>query len=272
MDRLLKNIGFTLFFLVAVLILVLFVSVAATFWQSIWINKPLEQLRDLSTSLSQGRYDTILSYQSSDEIGDLVRSFNTMRDDIKERESLVQKANAELSKLNKKLEMVSNTDALTDTANRRLFDEVLAKEVSRNSRQETSIALILCDIDFFKQYNDSYGHQEGDKCLRRVAGAIKKASSRSADLVARYGGEEFAVILPNTSEEQAVKMAQKIQSEVKALEIRHKRSSVSEYVTISLGVVAMVPDRNTTMSALIEDADKALYDAKNEGRNRVCAA
>jgi len=253
-------------------ILVLFVSVAATFWQSIWIRKPLEQLRDLSTSLSQGRYDTILTYQSSDEIGTLVRSFITMREDIKERENQIQKANAKLSKLNEKLEKISNTDALTNTANRRMFDEVLAKEVRRNSRQETSLALILCDIDFFKQYNDTYGHQKGDGCLRKVAVAIKKASSRSADLVARYGGEEFAVILPNTREEQAVQMAQKIQLKVQALKIPHKGSSISNYVTISLGVVAMVPDRNMTMSALIEYADKALYEAKSEGRNRVSAA
>ena len=183
--------------------LVLLVSVIATVWQNYWIQQPLTQLQELSAGMGSGNYDTTLNYQSSDELGNLVRSFVIMREDIKERESEIHEANENLSQLNQKLEQISNTDTLTNLANRRHFDETLAKEISRHSRQSISLALIICDIDYFKQYNDTYGHQQGDKCLRQVANSIKKTSARGEDLVARYGGEEFAVILPNTNEEQA---------------------------------------------------------------------
>jgi len=252
--------------------LVLLVSVIATVWQSYWIQQPLTQLQELSAGMGSGNYDTILNYQSSDELGNLVRSFVTMREDIKERESEIHEANENLSQLNQKLEQISNTDTLTNLANRRHFDETLAKEISRHSRQSIPLALIICDIDYFKQYNDTYGHQQGDKCLRQVANSIKKTSARGEDLVARYGGEEFAVILPNTNEEQASKIAEKIRARVHDLDLSHKTSEVSDHVSVSLGFACVIPDSGTTMSDLIEDADRALYRAKREGRNRVRAA
>ena len=252
--------------------LVLLVSVIATVWQSYWIQQPLTQLQELSAGMGSGNYDTILNYQSSDELGNLVRSFVTMREDIKERESEIHEANENLSQLNQKLEQISNTDTLTNLANRRHFDETLAKEISRHSRQSIPLALIICDIDYFKQYNDTYGHQQGDKCLRQVANSIKKTSARGEDLVARYGGEEFAVILPNTNEEQASKIAEKIRARVHDLDLSHKTSEVSDHVSVSLGFACLIPDSGTIMSDLIEDADRALYRAKREGRNRVRAA
>ena len=252
--------------------LVLLVSVIATVWQSYWIQQPLTQLQELSAGMGSGNYDTILNYQSSDELGNLVRSFVTMREDIKERESEIHEANENLSQLNQKLEQISNTDTLTNLANRRHFDETLAKEISRHSRQSIPLALIICDIDYFKQYNDTYGHQQGDKCLRQVANSIKKTSARGEDLVARYGGEEFAVILPNTNEEQASKIAEKIRARVHDLDLSHKTSEVSDHVSVSLGFACVIPDSGTIMSDLIEDADRALYRAKREGRNRVRAA
>jgi diguanylate cyclase (GGDEF)-like protein len=252
--------------------LVLLVSVIATIWQNYWIQQPLTQLQELSAGMGSGNYDTTLNYQSSDELGNLVRSFVIMREDIKERESEIHEANENLSRLNQKLEQISNTDTLTNLANRRHFDETLAKEISRHSRQSISLALIICDIDYFKQYNDSYGHQQGDKCLRQVANSIKKTSARGEDLVARYGGEEFAVILPNTNEEQASKIAEKIRARVHDLDLSHKTSEVSDHVSVSLGFACVIPDSGTTMSDLIEDADRALYRAKREGRNRVRAA
>lgn len=252
--------------------LVLLVSVIATIWQNYWIQQPLTQLQELSAGMGSGNYDTTLNYQSSDELGNLVRSFVIMREDIKERESEIHEANENLSQLNQKLEQISNTDTLTNLANRRHFDETLAKEISRHSRQSISLALIICDIDYFKQYNDTYGHQQGDKCLRQVANSIKKTSARGEDLVARYGGEEFAVILPNTNEEQASKIAEKIRARVHDLDLSHKTSEVSDHVSVSLGFACVIPDSGTTMSGLIEDADRALYRAKREGRNRVRAA
>lgn len=252
--------------------LVLLVSVIATIWQNYWIQQPLTQLQELSAGMGSGNYDTTLNYQSSDELGNLVRSFVIMREDIKERESEIHEANENLSQLNQKLEQISNTDTLTNLANRRHFDETLAKEISRHSRQSISLALIICDIDYFKQYNDTYGHQQGDKCLRQVANSIKKTSARGEDLVARYGGEEFAVILPNTNEEQASKIAEKIRARVHDLDLSHKTSEVSDHVSVSLGFACVIPDSGTTMSDLIEDADRALYRAKREGRNRVRAA
>ena len=252
--------------------LVLLVSVIATVWQNYWIQQPLTQLQELSAGMGSGNYDTTLNYQSSDELGNLVRSFVIMREDIKERESEIHEANENLSQLNQKLEQISNTDTLTNLANRRHFDETLAKEISRHSRQSISLALIICDIDYFKQYNDTYGHQQGDKCLRQVANSIKKTSARGEDLVARYGGEEFAVILPNTNEEQASKIAEKIRARVHDLDLSHKTSEVSDHVSVSLGFACVIPDSGTTMSDLIEDADRALYRAKREGRNRVRAA
>jgi diguanylate cyclase (GGDEF)-like protein len=252
--------------------LALLVSIAATFWQNYWIQQPLRQLHELSTSISNGNYDSILSHRSSDELGTLVRSFVSMRNEIRKRESEIREANSNLSQLNQKLEQISNTDAITNIANRRHFDEALATEISRHSRQSNPLTLILCDIDYFKLYNDTHGHQQGDKCLRRVAGAISKASARGEDLVARYGGEEFAVILPNTDQQQALKIADKIRARVDDLALPHKRSAVSDHVTVSLGFASVVPDTGTTMSDLIEDADRALYRAKRDGRNRVCAA
>ena len=252
--------------------LVLLVSVIATVWQNYWIQQPLTQLQELSTSMGSGNYDTTLNYQSSDELGNLVRSFVTMREDIKERESEIHEANENLSKLNQKLEQISNTDTVTNLANRRHFDETLAKEISRHSRQSIPLTLIICDIDYFKQYNDTYGHQQGDKCLRQVANAIKKTSARGEDLVARYGGEEFAVILPNTNQEQALIIADNIRRHVHDMGLPHKTSEVSDHVSISLGLACVIPDCGTTMSDLIEDADRALYKAKRDGRNRVQAA
>ena len=222
--------------------------------------------------MGSGNYDTILNYRSSDELGNLVRSFVTMREEIKERESEIHEANENLSRLNQKLEQISNTDAMTNLANRRHFDETLEKEISRHSRQGIPLALIICDIDYFKQYNDTYGHQQGDKCLRQVANSIRKTSARGEDLVARYGGEEFAVILPNTNEEQASTIAEKIRAHVHDLGLSHKTSEISDHVSVSLGLASVIPDSGTTMSDLIEDADRALYRAERDGRNRVRAA
>ena len=175
----------------------------------------------------------------------------------------------QLEQVNQELEELAIIDGLTKIANRRKFDEYIAAEWQRLAREKISLSLILCDIDYFKLYNDTYGHQAGDRCLQQVAQAISKAIKRSADLVARYGGEEFAVILPHTTVEGAEYLAQQIRLQVKALQLPHINSPVDIYLTLSLGVAGCIPERDSSPDALIAAADASLYQAKELGRNRV---
>lgn len=172
---------------------------------------------------------------------------------------------------NQQLRQLAWLDGLTQVANRRRFDEYLQYEWRRLARDQAPLSLILCDVDFFKVYNDTYGHLTGDICLQQVAAAIREAIRRPADLVARYGGEEFAVILPNTPSVGAVHVAEEIQSRVKALKIDHPKSQVCPYVTLSLGVATTIPAPKTSPMILIGLADRALYQAKAEGRDRAVA-
>ncbi|HAG84767.1 MAG TPA: diguanylate cyclase response regulator [Cyanobacteria bacterium UBA12227] len=173
-----------------------------------------------------------------------------------------------LEQANQELQRLATLDGLTGVANRRRFDQYLDNEWWRMIREESPLSLILCDIDFFKKYNDTYGHQAGDACLRRVADALRFCAKRSIDLVARYGGEEFAVILPNTTTVGASQVAEEIREVVNNLEITHRASSVSKYVTLSLGVACMHPSLDTSPTMLIAAADEALYQAKAYGRNQ----
>jgi diguanylate cyclase (GGDEF)-like protein len=176
----------------------------------------------------------------------------------------------ELEAVNQELKRLASHDGLTQVANRRRFDEYLHQEWQRMLREQGSLSLILCDIDCFKLYNDTYGHQAGDDCLRQVAQVIQNAAKRSMDLPARYGGEEFAVVLPNTDEEGAIQVAQEIRKHVKQLEILHETSKVCSLVTVSLGVSTTIPSVITSPELLINAADKALYQAKAAGRDRYC--
>ena len=169
---------------------------------------------------------------------------------------------------NRELQRLAALDGLTVVANRRRFDEYLDDEWQRMAREKLPLSLILGDIDFFKKYNDTYGHQAGDACLRRVADALRFCAKRSVDLVARYGGEEFAVILPNTTADGAFQVAEEIREVVNTLKIAHIQSAVSQHVTLSLGVACMHPMSNTSPAMLIAAADAALYQAKAAGRDR----
>lgn len=174
-----------------------------------------------------------------------------------------------LEESNRKLEVQSITDSLTEIANRRCFDQTLAKEHARHARSRKELSLIFLDIDFFKRYNDHYGHVKGDECLRQVARVIANCANRPADLAARYGGEEFACILPETDLAGAVAIAEKIRRGVIACAMPHQGSGVAECVTISLGVVAGLCLTGDPCTDIVDKADKLLYQAKEHGRNRV---
>ncbi|MDP4126831.1 MAG: diguanylate cyclase [Bacillota bacterium] len=181
----------------------------------------------------------------------------------------LQNEKVQLEKANQELGFLSSVDGLTLIANRRQFDQFLTQTWSLAARNADPIALIMCDIDFFKAYNDHYGHLEGDECLKKVAAALKKSVKRAGDLVARYGGEEFAVVLPKTDSVGAANVAETLRDCVESLEIPHLYSSVTPKITISLGVAIKYATPDVLPETLIQAADKALYQAKENGRNRV---
>ncbi len=178
----------------------------------------------------------------------------------------------ELEKKNAELQRLSAIDGLTGIPNRRSFDEYITKEWRRAVREETCLALLLIDIDFFKKYNDGYGHQGGDDCLQKVAAALAGAMRRSSDMVARYGGEEFAVVLPNTDLDGAMVIAEELRAVVERLALKHEFSGVGDIVSISLGAAGIPPQCGDDSASLIALADAALYEAKEQGRNRCCRA
>ena len=192
----------------------------------------------------------------------LVKMSDRMQNDLNE-------LNAELQKHKEILSQMSYMDGLTGIANRRRFNEAIEEEWRRAARSGTLLGLILLDLDFFKPYNDNYGHSAGDDCLVQVASALSEVVNRPGDLVTRYGGEEFAVLLPETDMSGAANVACRMRDNIEALGVVHGFSSVSAVVTASIGVAAMVPDKGRSYNDLVEAADQQLYAAKEEGRNQV---
>ncbi len=178
----------------------------------------------------------------------------------------------ELKHLRDRLKEQSLVDGLTGLPNRRRFDEQLMAEWSRAKRHGTPLALLMIDIDYFKKYNDTYGHLGGADCLKSVASSLLAQVKRGSDLMARWGGEEFAGLLPETSMDQALAIAETMRVEVQALRIPHESSLVTPFVSISTGVASIAPSDGGSIEALIKSADEALYRAKQGGRNRVEAA
>ena len=188
---------------------------------------------------------------------------------VQQRTRQLAQVSAELTAANKSLEQLSLHDGLTDLANRRYFDKYLASQMAIARRQKRPLALVLCDVDAFKAYNDLYGHQAGDECLKQVAAAIRSCCRRPADMAARYGGEEFAMILPDTALIGASQIAEAARVAVAQLRIPHERTPAASYVTISAGVTVLLQEAASSAKQLISAADENLFQAKRLGRNRI---
>jgi diguanylate cyclase (GGDEF)-like protein len=261
-----------------------------------WLVNPVTALSKASQQITQGNFNHSIQPSRIQELSTLASSFTQMSQELyQSRQQLEtysrsleqtvsdrtqalqqeicqrQAAEAALQSVNQELQRLAYLDGLTQIANRRQFDDRLAIEWRTMKREQSPLSLILCDVDYFKQFNDAYGHQIGDDCLRQVASAIANAACRSADLPARYGGEEFAILLPNTPLEGAVEVAKVIQTYIHYLEIPHRKSEVSLFVTLSFGVMSLIPAEGVLSDELLIGADKALYQSKIEGRDRITA-
>ena len=191
---------------------------------------------------------------------------------VQERTQEIARISIELQTANTELERISLEDGLTGLANRRHFDVYLASQKAFARRYEKSLALVLCDVDCFKAYNDRYGHQAGDECLKSIAATLQSCCQRPADMVARYGGEEFAMILPDTDMAGANRVAEMAREAVALLRTPHDQSDVAPYVSISGGVAARIVKKGSIAPDLLAVADKFLYEVKRLGRNRIISA
>lgn len=190
---------------------------------------------------------------------------------IQQKNVQLHRVNKELEKADQKLERMSLTDSLTCISNRMAFDKTIKTQWNSCKRYFIPMSLIMIDIDFFKAFNDNYGHQQGDECLRKVAAALASCMRRSSDMVARYGGEEFAVIITHMEQKKVLEYAEQLRKSVEQLAITHMYSSVAQYITISLGVHTEVPSEDSSVEKFIKTSDKALYEAK-KSRNSTTVA
>jgi len=192
--------------------------------------------------------------------------------ELKRNRDTLESLGRELVDKNLELKKLAREDGLTALANRRHFNEILEAEIKRAYRTRQFLSLILCDVDYFKRFNDHYGHVAGDKCLQVIGATLLSTFLRAGDLSARYGGEEFAVILPETTPDNAEKLAEKLRQKIIAQAIPHARSEALEVVSFSIGVIGAQVTRERNAEWFISEADKALYLSKENGRNRVTAA
>lgn len=255
-------------------LLSLFRSDPATKSVPIIVLSTKEDPKVKSEAFAIGASDYLVKFPDSIEVLARIRAHSRSYLAQQQRDKAylaLRQMKVELERKNAELEALSCRDGLTGILNRRGFDDYLSKEWLRAVREPRELGLLLIDIDFFKPFNDNYGHQGGDECLRRVAQALGASLKRPSDIVARYGGEEFAVVLPDTSLGGASKIAEELRAGVEALNVPHAYSQATDHVTISIGVASIIPSPNQTPEELIEIADKGLYEAKHQGRNGFCA-
>lgn len=256
--------------LVGLLGIVAAVLLSYLLWRS--ISEPLKQLMGLIQDAEAGRAATQMTHLGQDELTLLSRNFADLSIKVRREHELLEERvlarTHELEQANLKLAELSTTDALTGIANRRRFDEMLTHEWRRAARLRQPLALAMIDIDWFKKFNDHYGHQAGDECLRRVASVLGMCVLRPGDLVARYGGEEFVFLVPSTDGGSALRIARNFCEALQALSLPHALSSFT-CVTASVGVAAIIVQESSSPDSLVLAADRALYQAKALGRNQA---
>jgi diguanylate cyclase (GGDEF)-like protein len=233
-------------------------------WTAIIFLSVMSKDEDLARGIEVGGDDYIMKPVGSVVVQAKVRAMYRL---VQMQRALVKLA-GQLNDANQELQRLSMTDGLTGIANRRMFDESLAREWRRCLRHKKPMSIVMLDVDWFKKYNDRYGHQDGDECLRAVAGELARAAPRPSDLVARYGGEEFVMILGDTEEDGALWVANRIRQHVDDLMLPHK-DSLFGHVTVSCGVSSVIPSNDLSVEALVKSADNALFLSKNQGRNTV---
>ena len=215
-----------------------------------------------------GKLYQVLTLQNTE----LAKANARLEERVQQRTAELAQSNAELREANERLELFSQTDGLLQIANRGYFDKRLVEACSDAFRSRSPLGLLMIDVDFFKRYNDHYGHQAGDACLKLIAATVSGAMLRGTDLLARYGGEELVVILPDTDWQGTQQVAERVLDAVTALALPHARSDVAGHVTVSIGGTSRIPSYGTAGETLLTEADAALYRAKEAGRNRVVMA
>jgi diguanylate cyclase (GGDEF)-like protein len=233
-------------------------------WTAIIFLTSMAKDEDLARGIEVGGDDYLMKPVSEVVLQAKIRA---MRRLVEMQRALVD-VSYQLNAANKELQRLSTTDGLTGIANRRMFDELSIREWRRCERKQKPLSLVLVDVDYFKLFNDKYGHQVGDACLREIAAQVAKAAPRATDLAARYGGEEFVLVLGETDVDGAKWVANRLRQQVAELNITHTATS-SRHVTISCGVASVMPEGELTLDVLLKSADRALYQAKAAGRDRV---
>ena len=236
-------------------------------WAAIIFLTSLDKDEDMARGIEAGGDDYLLK-----PISEVVlkAKINAMRRLVEMQRSLVE-VKHDLNAANKELQRLSTTDGLTGIANRRLFDHLSVREWRRCERMKKPMALVMVDVDFFKKFNDTYGHQAGDECLKAVAAQVARAAPRASDLAARYGGEEFVLVLGETTIDGAKWVANNIRQRVQDLQMPHIASNIG-HVSVSCGVASVLPLEGQEFDTLLKLADEALYKAKEQGRNTVVCA
>jgi diguanylate cyclase (GGDEF)-like protein len=215
----------------------------------------IKRLRILTRKIRNMTTEPILSHSSKDEIDELFHAFDQFSDTINTQ--------------NQRLETLSLTDSLTNIANRRAFDRRLFYELSNDRTLQIDLSVVLIDVDFFKQYNDTYGHASGDEALQKIAMMLSHTIQNSTNLIARYGGEEFVAILPNKTAKESNLVAQTIMQAIRLANIKHRMSDISDRITISIGIATRTKGESSDIDTLMKKADMALYYSKNQGRNQA---